>query len=112
MSKNEFKIFSEKLIMKKIFIYMSIFTILFIAFCDARMRTKELDEAIAATNLTPSQTEIRKPLNRQNIESNSLKLQENNYETTQDKIRQQTKQHLENSINKPNSTQKNPLHWR
>lgn len=98
--------------MKKIFIFLSIFTILFMAFCDARERLKELDEEIAATNLTPSQMEIRKPLNRKNIESQSLKIQNNNFETTQDKIRQETKQHLQNNMNKPNSTQKNPLHWR
>ena len=103
--------------MKKIFVFMSLFTILFIAFCDAKTRLKELDEAVAATNFTPSQMEIRKPLNRNSIESNSLNLPNNTNQSYQDKIREETKQHLQDSINnmerqQKRQEQKNPLKWR
>lgn len=100
--------------MKKIFVFLSVFSVLFIAFCDIKTRLQELDEALA---VTPSQMEIREPLNRKYVESNTLNLQNNGSQNYQDKIRNETKQHLQESINNVNTKEqrqkeKNPLKWR
>ena len=101
--------------MKKIFTFLSVFTIVFIAFLDAKDRFNELNEIIATT---PAQMEMKKPLNRSDIESRTLKIQSEELQSIQERLKLEQKKHLQQSIDNMNRQQqqkrqsKNPLQWR
>lgn len=101
--------------MKKIFIFLSVFIITFIAFLDAKDRINELDEKMAST---PAQMEIRKPMNNREIESQTLKNQDEERRTPDEKLRINTKQHLQQSSDnilrhqEQQRKQRSQLHWR
>ena len=89
--------------MKHFLIYLSVFTILFIAFLDAGQRMAELSLISVET---PSQTEMKDKMNTRKIKSYSLDTTRNNErQKLHDKMRNNTKQNLQNSINDMNNRQ-------
>lgn len=85
--------------MKKIFIFLSIITILFFAFLDARDSLAELNSV--ATSRTPSQIEIRPIINRQRGESDNV--QYDKYQNSQhEKMRNNVNHDFQGNINKMN----------
>lgn len=89
--------------MKKLLIFLSIFTILTLAFIDAKERFAELDEVAAST---PAQVEMKQQLNKRETKSHSLDFNENT-QNTHEKIRSRTKNNLQNSIDEMNNRAKN-----
>lgn len=88
--------------MKKIFIFISLIVILFLAFLDAKDLYAELNSV--ATSRTPSQIEIRPIINRQRGESDNVNF-DKNQNTMHDKMRvkQNNSNHnFQNSIDKMN----------
>lgn len=83
--------------MKKTFIFLSIFIIGLIAFCDARERFQQLDEISANT---PSQVEMKQMINKPDEQMNKDNIQrQNSMQTLQDKMKQDNKPIQQNQLN-------------
>lgn len=91
--------------MKNFFIFLSILTVFTVAFIDIKDRFRELD-AISSSP-TPSQMEMKRPLNRKNVESHNVQYQNNQNDIHED-MRNKVKHNLQNSINEMNK-KKNSL---
>ncbi len=74
--------------MKKLFIFFCIFTIILIAFFDARDRLHELDEVAANT---PSQVEMKQQINERN-EQNQNSTEASNMQKEAEKLHQKINQ--------------------
>lgn len=99
-----------EVLMKKSFIFLSIFIITFIAFFDAKDRFKELDEVAANT---PSQVEMKQMINKPDEQINKDNIQkQQNVQTLQQKTDQDNsaiKQNQLNNIDKRRDTIKNQI---
>lgn len=93
------------IIMKNFFIFLSILTVFTVAFIDIKDRFAELDNV--ASSPTPSQIEMKRPLNRKDIESSNVQYKDNKNDIHEN-MRNKVKHNLQNSINEMNK-KKNPL---
>ena len=84
--------------MKKIFIFLSIFTILFFAYLDAKKLLSELEGSLA-TSRTPSQIEIRPLIKRETGKSDNVKFDSFQNQQHQN-MRNDVKHDFQGNINK------------
>jgi len=87
--------------MNKIFIFLSLFIIWTIAIIDV----KTIISDNIATSRTPSQIEIRPPLNREEVKPQSTNFINETKDVKND-LREKSKNNLQNDINKMNDNNK------
>lgn len=99
-----------EILMKKSFIFLSIFIITFIAFFDAKDRFRELDEVAANT---PSQVEMNQMINKPDKQINKDNIQnQQNVQTLKQKTDQDNsaiKRNQLNNVDKLRDTIKNQI---
>ena len=93
--------------MKKIFIYLSLFTILLMAFSDAKDRLSALQRSPNSGTSTPAQFQMNEHINTRPIKSDTVNFTSSpNKFDNRNNLREKTRQDLQNSINEMNERQK------